>query len=116
MTSFVDLDSRRASNHGGFAIPLIGVLAARMADTVRGMSERRAAALADARFLEHAKHDPRLLADLQAAVTRHQSATGSPSAAAAKVARIVRRQQRASDAVAPMLLRALVRLDTSRRD
>jgi hypothetical protein len=38
----------------------------------RAMVARRAAARADARFLARAQHDPRLMADLEAAMARHR--------------------------------------------
>ena len=50
---------------------------------------RRAAARADARFLETAKNDPRVMHELQAAVWRQQASEGNVSAAAAKVDALV---------------------------
>lgn len=59
----------------------------------RGMAQRRASALADERFLAHAKYDPRVLKELQAAITRQQADSELPLVAAAKVDAVVRAQQ-----------------------
>ena len=59
----------------------------------RGMAKRRASALADERFLAHASYDPRVLKELQAAITRQQADGAMPVVAAAKVDAVVRAQQ-----------------------
>ncbi|WP_198085203.1 hypothetical protein [Variovorax sp. E3] len=61
-----------------------------MAGLWRAASERRAAARADARFLETAKNDPRVMQELQAAVWRQQSEGAVPAAEAAKIDAVAR--------------------------
>lgn len=73
-------------------------LTAKAAVAWREISERRASALADERFLASARRDPRLMAELQVAVTRLQSQTGHPVPEAALVDEALRRQQNAQDA------------------
>ncbi|CAN7203745.1 hypothetical protein LJR290_000552 [Variovorax sp. LjRoot290] len=73
MTSFVDQRPQRAM--GNTAFSLISQILGRAAAAVRSLAQRRANALADERFLERATHDPRLLAELQAAIARHQSSS-----------------------------------------
>ncbi|CAN7718995.1 hypothetical protein LJR175_006018 [Variovorax sp. LjRoot175] len=70
MTSFVDLRPQRAM--GNTAFSLASQIWGRTAAAVQGLAQRRANALADERFLERARRDPRLLAELQAAIARHQ--------------------------------------------
>jgi hypothetical protein len=71
MTSFVDQRPQRAM--GNTAFSLIGQILGRAAAAIRAFARRRAGALADERFLERAMHDPRVLAELQAAIARQQS-------------------------------------------
>ncbi|CAN7195158.1 hypothetical protein LJR290_000574 [Variovorax sp. LjRoot290] len=73
MTSFVDLRPQRAM--GNTAFSLVNQIWGRAAAAVQDLARRRASALADERFLERATHDPRLLAELQAAIARHQSSS-----------------------------------------
>jgi hypothetical protein len=70
MTSFVDQRPQRAM---GNTFSLISQILCRAAATIRAFARRRASALADERFLERAMHDPRVFAELQAAIARHQS-------------------------------------------
>jgi len=49
-------------------------LAVRALDVWKRIAERAAARRADARFLETAKHDPRIMNDLRAAITRSEPA------------------------------------------
>ena len=60
----------------------------------RAGAERRAAARADARFLETAKNDPRVMHELQAAVWRQQSEGKTSAAAAAKIDAVARSNSR----------------------
>ncbi len=71
----------------------IGPTASRIATAWRGMAQRRASALADERFLAHASYDPRVLMELQAAITRQQADGELPLVASAKVDAVVRAQQ-----------------------
>ncbi len=92
-------------------------LLARMGDAYRASSARRAAARADARFLEHAKYDPRILLELQAAVTRQQSDGEGVGAAAAQVQALTLWHQRSQDVRMPTLYEAMTRVPhASRRD
>jgi hypothetical protein len=50
----------------------IGVVGADISAAWRDAAERRASARADRRFLARAEHDPRLMADLQMALARHE--------------------------------------------
>ena len=49
-------------------------LATRAVASARGAARRRAAARADEQFMAYAKHDPRILRDLQAISTRQEAA------------------------------------------
>lgn len=71
MTSFVDQRQQRAM--GNTAFSLVNQIWGRAVAAVQGLAQRRASAMAAERFLERATHDPRLLAELQAAIARHQS-------------------------------------------
>ena len=71
----------------------IGPAANRIATAWRGMAQRRASALADERFLAHAAYDPRVLQELQAAITRQQADGELSLIAAGKVDAVVRAQQ-----------------------
>ena len=71
----------------------IGPTASRIASAWHDMAQRRARALADERFLAHASYDPRVMADLQAAITRQQADSDLPLLATAKVDAVVRAQQ-----------------------
>lgn len=50
----------------------IGLSAHKLSPLVARLAERRAIARSDAQLYEYAKYDPRILQELQAAVTRHQ--------------------------------------------
>ena len=71
----------------------IGPTANRIATAWRGMAQRRASALADERFLAHASYDPRVLQELQAAITRQQADGELSLISAGKVDAVVRTQQ-----------------------
>lgn len=73
-----------------FAVFAGSVRKTSMAGLWRAAAERRAAARADARFLETAKNDPRVMQELQAAVWRQQSEGTVPAAEAAKIDAVAR--------------------------
>jgi len=58
------------------------------------MLQRRASARADQRFLARAQHDPRLMAEIQVAISRAQGAGEFPGAAHELIDDAARRQQR----------------------
>ncbi len=78
------------------------------------LSERRAVARADAQFYEYAKYDPRIMQELEAAVTRQQVDGVSAPLAAAKVEKSTQRQQRSKEVRMPTLYEAMTRLNSSR--
>jgi hypothetical protein len=80
----------------------------------RAASERRAAARADARFLETAKNDPRVMQELQAAVWRQQSEGTATTAAVAKIDALARMSNRSKEARMPTLYEAMRRMNSSR--
>jgi len=80
----------------------------------RAASQRRAAARADARFLETAKNDPRVMQELQAAVWRQQSEGTVPAAEAAKIDALARMSQRSQEVRMPTLYEAMHRTNNSR--
>lgn len=69
-------------------------LSAKAGAAWRDLAARRASRLADERFLARAQHDPRLMAELQVAVTRLQAQSDQPVAEAAKIDEAVRMHQR----------------------
>ena len=71
----------------------IAPTAGRIASAWRDMAQRRSSAAADERFLAHASYDPRVMADLQAAIARHQADSDLPLLATARVDAVVRAQQ-----------------------
>lgn len=79
-------------------------IANRAVVAARNSARRRAAARADEQFLAFAKHDPRILRDLQAIATRHEAAQPTPPA----VAR--RREVKGKDGV-PSLHEAMRRVN-----
>ncbi|AMM24642.1 hypothetical protein [Variovorax sp. PAMC 28711] len=78
------------------------------------LSERRAVARADAQFYEYAKYDPRILQELQAAVTRQQTDGISTPVATAKVEALTLMKQRSEQVRMPTLYEAMTRLNNSR--
>ncbi|BEP64146.1 hypothetical protein GmRootV213_47000 [Variovorax sp. V213] len=77
-------------------------------------AQRRASARADARFLETAKNDPRVMQELQAATWRQQSEGKVSTATAAKVDALARVAARSSEARMPTLYEAMRRMNSSR--
>jgi hypothetical protein len=66
------------------SVRTLGPLRDKVTAAWRRMARRRASARADQRFMARARHDPRLMAEIQVAITRQQSpAPGRPKAAAA---------------------------------
>lgn len=93
-----------------YAHVLRGVVV-RAADGVRAVAQRNAAARADARFLESARNDPRVMHELQAAITRltsDQETMAAPSSTAPVANR------RANELRMPTLYEAMRRLNSSR--
>jgi len=80
----------------------------------RAAAQRRAAARADARFLETAKNDPRVMQELQAAVWRQQSEGTVPAAEAAKIDALARMSHRSQEVRMPTLYEAMRRMNNSR--
>jgi hypothetical protein len=77
-------------------------------------SQRRAAARADARFLETAHSDPRVMAELQAAVWRQQSEGSASVADAARIDALAGAAARTQAARMPTLYEAMRRMNSSR--
>jgi hypothetical protein len=73
----------------------IGVVGADISEAWRDAAQRRARRLADRRFMARAEHDPRLMADLQAAIARHEERDELGADAQAKIeqAACVQRQR-----------------------
>jgi len=80
----------------------------------RAAAQRRAAARADARFLETAKNDPRVMQDLQAAMWRQQPEGTVPAAEAAKIDALARMSARSQEVRMPTLYEAMRRMNSSR--
>ncbi|MBT2333307.1 hypothetical protein J7E49_05255 [Variovorax paradoxus] len=96
-----------------FAGPLRNAFA-RVAGVWNAAAQRRASDRADARFLETAKNDPRIMQELQAATWRQQSEGTVPAAVAAKVDALARVAARSSEARMPTLYEAMRRMNSSR--
>ncbi|MBT2299504.1 hypothetical protein J7E70_03405 [Variovorax paradoxus] len=77
-------------------------LAVRALSAMRAAAERRAATRADEQFMAYAKHDPRILRDLQAIASRQEADTDEEPVAVAK---------RSADAATPTLYQALRRVN-----
>lgn len=91
---------------------LLALSAHKLSPMLARWSERRAIARADAQFYEHAKYDPRILHELQAAVTRNEVEGESTPVAAVKVAALMAKQS--GQARMPTLYEAMTRLNGSR--
>jgi len=85
---------------------------ARVAGVFRASAERRAAAYADARFLASAQSDPRVMQELQAAMTRRNS--DAEVAAVAQPAAPAPTAKRLDEVQMPTLYEAMRRLNASR--
>ena len=70
---------------------------------MRAAAERRAAARADEQFIAYAKHDPRILRDLQAIASRQEADAAEEPVTVAKAA--------SADAAAPTLYQAMRRVN-----
>jgi hypothetical protein len=77
-------------------------LAVRAVSSMRAAAQRRAAARADEQFMAYAKHDPRILRDLQAIASRQEADRVEEPAAVAKVS---------ADAATPTLYQAMRRVN-----
>ena len=97
-----------------FALFASSVRKSSIAGLWHAAAERRAAARADARFMETAKNDPRVMQELQAAVWRQQSEGTVPAAAVAKVDALARMSTRSQEARMPTLYEAMRRMNSSR--
>ncbi|QNK70510.1 hypothetical protein [Variovorax sp. PAMC26660] len=85
-----------------------------LAASWRAAAQRRASARADARFLETAQSDPRVMQELQAAVWRQQSEGTVSAAEVAKVDALARMSGRSQDVRMPTLYEAMRRMNNSR--
>lgn len=94
---------------GSLRVPL-----ARVAGAWNAAAARRASARADARFLETAQNDPRVMQELQAATWRQQSEGKVSVAVAAKVDAVARVAARSSETRMPTLYEAMRRMNSSR--
>jgi hypothetical protein len=85
-----------------------------VAGALRAAAQRRAVARADARFLETAKSDPRVMQELQAAMWRQQSQGTVAAADVAKVDAVARMSARSQEARMPTVYEAMRRMNSSR--
>jgi hypothetical protein len=97
-----------------FALFASSVRKSSIAGLWQAAAERRVAARADARFMETAKNDPRVMQELQAAVWRQQSEGTVPAAAVAKIDALARMSIRSQEARMPTLYEAMRRMNSSR--
>ena len=97
-----------------FALFAGSVRQSSIAGAWRAAAERRAAARADARFLETAQNDPRIMQELQAAMWRQQSEGTVPAAEAAKIDALARTSARSQQVRMPTLYEAMRRTNNSR--
>lgn len=86
-------------------------LAARVVGSARGAACRRAAARADEEFMAYAKHDPRILRDLQAIATRQEAAEDVVASVDLKTQALERVAKRADNVRAPTLHEAMRRVN-----
>ncbi len=93
-----------------FALFANSVRKSSIAGLWRAASERRA----DARFLETAKNDPRVMQELQAAVWRQQSEGTASVDAVAKIDALARMSNRSQEVRMPTLYEAMRRMNSSR--
>ncbi|RZI87507.1 MAG: hypothetical protein EOP78_19085 [Variovorax sp.] len=93
---------------------LLALSAHKLSPLLARWSERRAIARADAQFYEYAKYDPRILQELQAAVTRQQNDVEAAPVATAKVEALELMKQRSEKVRMPTLYEAMTRLNSSR--
>lgn len=96
------------------AFGVIALFAGSLRSVWQAGAERRAEARADARFLETAKNDPRVMQELQAAVWRQQADGGVDAVVVAKIDAVARMAQRTEEARMPTLYEAMRRLNSSR--
>lgn len=80
----------------------------------RAAAQRRAAARADARFLETAKSDPRVMQELQAAMWRQQTQGNVAATEVAKIDALARMSVRSQEVRMPTLYEAMRRMNSSR--
>jgi hypothetical protein len=85
-------------------------LATRAVASVRGAGRRRAAARADEQFMAYAKHDPRILRDLQAIAT-YQEAAEDQAFVDIKTQALERVAKRSSNVRTPTLHEAMRRVN-----
>lgn len=86
----------------------------RVATGFRGIAARQAAARADARFLETAQNDPRVMQELQAAITRRNSDVEVASRKTAAMVSAPAPRRTAERGQMPTLYEAMRRLNASR--
>ena len=97
-----------------FAVFASSVRKSSIAGLWRAAAQRRAADRADARFLETAKNDPRVMQELQAAVWRQQSEGTASVDAVAKIDALARMSNRSQEVRMPTLYEAMRRMNSSR--
>jgi hypothetical protein len=97
-----------------FALFASSVRQSSVADALRAAAQRRASARADARFLDTAKSDPRVMQELQAAMWRQQSQGTVAAADVAKIDAVARMSVRSQEARMPTLYEAMRRMNSSR--
>lgn len=97
-----------------FALFAGSVRQSSIAGAWRAAAQRRSAARADARFLETAKNDPRVMQELQAAMWRQQSQGTVAAADVAKIDAVARTVVLSQDGRMPTLYQAMRRMNNSR--
>jgi hypothetical protein len=97
-----------------FALFASSVRQSSVGDALRAAAQRRASARADARILDTAKSDPRVMQELQAAMWRQQSQGTVAAADVAKIDAVARMSVRSQEARMPTLYEAMRRMNSSR--
>lgn len=99
---------------GLFVLFAGSVRESRLAGFWHAAAKRRASDRADARFMETAKNDPRVMQELQAAVWRQQSEGTATDAAVAKIDALAKMSSRSKEVRMPTLYEAMRRMNSSR--
>ncbi|MGJ7509169.1 hypothetical protein [Variovorax sp. GT1P44] len=86
-------------------------LATRAIASARESARRRAAARADEQFMAYARHDPRILRDLQAIATRQEAAAEAETSVDIKTQALERIAKRSPSVRAPTLHEAMRRVN-----
>lgn len=97
-----------------FAVFAGSVRKTSLAAAWRAAAQRRASARADARFLQTAQSDPRVMQELQAAVWRQQSEGTVSVSEVAKIDAVARMSSRSQEVRMPTLYEAMRRMNNSR--